>query len=118
MTDAEHQQFQHQVDVYREKLGASTLLPYVGRGFRWLCKLYDDQGVVLVKLGSIEELTISVEDFRAEFSFYLLDEAVYYFGSKEAQAAADADLNEQLAAIKRCIESATADCTAARLIGH
>lgn len=102
MNQTQQQEFARQCEAYRERHGAQTLMPYVGRGARWMCKLHDPQRVVLVKLGSYDELTVSAEEFAAEFQWYILDEAVYYFGSKEAQDATDEDLKQQNAAIQRC----------------
>lgn len=70
-----------------------------------MCKQHDNQQAVQVKLGSTEELTVSAENFEALFHTYFVDESVYWFGSTEAKAALSAELEQQLAAMRICIEA-------------
>lgn len=99
----EQQKVEGQIKAYREKHGAATLKAYVGRGTRWMCKHHDGQRALLLKLGSYDELIVSADEFKAEFRWYLHDEAVFFFGSKEQQSILSNDIREQEAAIQRCI---------------
>ena len=91
-------------ESYRELHGSSSLLLYSGRGNLFICKHHDAAGATLVEVGTHVELAVTADEFKSEFSFCFMDEAVFFFGSPEAQASAQRQLDAQIAASQFCIE--------------
>lgn len=91
-------------DAYRERHGSGSLAPHIGRGRSFVCKHHDADGAVLVEIGTHAELVVTAEEFKAEFFMAFMDEATFYFGSPEAQASAQIQINAQMEAEQFCFE--------------
>lgn len=91
-------------DSYRERHGGDSLMLHAGRGKVFVCKRHDPDSATLVEVRSHAEVTMTAKEFKAEFKFCFVDEAILYCGSPEDRASAQRLIEAQAAAVRFCIE--------------
>ena len=89
--------------AYRARHGRQSLLLYAGRGGHFVCKHADAECAILVELGTHAEVTLTPDEFKAEFTQFV-DDVLFFLGTEAQQAAAEAQLDAQMAATRLCME--------------
>lgn len=95
--------FAGQYRAYRARHGRQSLLLYAGRAGHFVCKHADAERVILVELGTHTEVTLTPDEFKAEFTQFM-DDVLFFLGNEEQQAAAEAQLDAQMAAMRLCMQ--------------
>lgn len=98
-------QFSLDCENYRMAHGSGALYPYYGRstGKLYVVKSQSTETVVLTEVFGDSEIQITASELSSEFGMWSQDESVFYFGTKEQQATAQAQWDRMIETMKRVL---------------